>query len=518
MPTVVLVAIAAALALFPARSRVPFAWDPVNFALALDRIDLLQHQPHPPPAVGYVVAGRLFRAVVGDANLALVAWNLLMTALTVVVLFVFAVRAAPSHAERHGWLAVAVLLGSPLLWFYGCVAEIYATEMALMLVVAYGCLRLFQGSPPHAYLCAAALAVLGAFRPSGVLFVLPLAAVAFWRLRTPARLRACALFAALTAAWAVPLLLTVGPATYLSNSWGHFVRTAGPTSAFTGASARELNRHVRDAAVTLASGLGPFGVLVWPLFLFVRRPRWRPAKVVILLTALWALPCLLFYVLVHMAKPGYLLPLVPVLCLAAAFHYGQEPRATVRWMIALLHVVAGALFFLVARPWTGAEIGEGLRYSGKTLPQKARSDLNGIYFPTRHTIEQGDRQLEEFQGAVQAACHGAHGSVIVGEDGPGLNWRRLMYAFPEAVVVRVPAPSDAAVMVAQGRRFEVQDGPVELAQPCPTFWVLSEESQIVAALRGQATVQTTGAAGITWHMTQGEISVALSEGVRASLR
>ena len=120
----------------PFRSEALFSWDAANFALAMERIDIAAHRPHPPGYLGYVMAGRVLNVVLHDANAALVAWNLIVSALAVAVIVFFA-----SSLERQRSLmpvaAGAVLAPSPLLWFYGEVGEIYPTEMLAVLLIAW---------------------------------------------------------------------------------------------------------------------------------------------------------------------------------------------------------------------------------------------------------------------------------------------------------------------------------------------------------------------------------------------
>src|SRR5258707_2465234 len=66
---------------WPFRSHALFSWDSANFALALDKIDIAMHRPHPPGYLGYVFVARLLRHVFPDPNTALVVANLIATAL-----------------------------------------------------------------------------------------------------------------------------------------------------------------------------------------------------------------------------------------------------------------------------------------------------------------------------------------------------------------------------------------------------------------------------------------------------
>src|SRR5438094_7168570 len=79
---------------WPFRSHFLFSWDSANFALALDKIDIAMHRPHPPGYLGYVFAGRLLQHVFPDANTALVAWNLIATTVAAFVTAAFAFEVA----------------------------------------------------------------------------------------------------------------------------------------------------------------------------------------------------------------------------------------------------------------------------------------------------------------------------------------------------------------------------------------------------------------------------------------
>ena len=72
---------------WPLRSHALFTWDSANFALAIARIDVAQHRPHPPGYLGYVPVARAINFVVRDANTALVLWNVVATALACAAAF-----------------------------------------------------------------------------------------------------------------------------------------------------------------------------------------------------------------------------------------------------------------------------------------------------------------------------------------------------------------------------------------------------------------------------------------------
>src|SRR5687767_2224681 len=75
---------------WPFRSHALYSWDSANFALAMADIDIAAHRPHPPGYIGYVLAARALDLVFRDANLSLVIWNIVATAMAAAVLVRFA--------------------------------------------------------------------------------------------------------------------------------------------------------------------------------------------------------------------------------------------------------------------------------------------------------------------------------------------------------------------------------------------------------------------------------------------
>src|SRR5262245_7477501 len=54
------------LSRLPYRARIPYNWDAVQFALALNEYDISKHQPHPPGYILYVALGHLVKAWLRD--------------------------------------------------------------------------------------------------------------------------------------------------------------------------------------------------------------------------------------------------------------------------------------------------------------------------------------------------------------------------------------------------------------------------------------------------------------------
>jgi hypothetical protein len=183
----------------------------------------------------------------------------------------------------------------------------------------------------------------------------------------------------------------------------------------------------------------------------------------------WALPSLATFVFLHIGKPGYLMPLVPLACLYAAAGLGSNGRrgAVLLAGIALVNTVQ----FLTLAPLTGASVGEGLKYASKSVWQRRLTDLAPIAFATRATMRQEDRRLEAVVREVQRACPG--GGVVLVSPGGEIDWRRAMFYLPGDSVVRLDE-GRGPLAVASRQRLRFEDARLPLLSPCDPLWIASE--------------------------------------------
>src|SRR5215510_318600 len=114
-------ALALLLAVLTLASRWPYrahllpTWDAVQFALALERYDVVRHQPHPPGYILYVALGRLAELVLGDPIGALVSLAILASAVAVFLLYALGWHL---YGRRAALIAALGLVASPLFWAY----------------------------------------------------------------------------------------------------------------------------------------------------------------------------------------------------------------------------------------------------------------------------------------------------------------------------------------------------------------------------------------------------------------
>src|SRR5439155_23792343 len=171
------VALATVVSRIPLRAHLLPTWDAVQFALALERYDVVAHRPHPPGSILYLAAARIVDAFVGDATASLV-W-LSVAASGAAVFFVYRLA-----WMMYGRLAAAVaaigLATSPLFWFYGEVGLPYAVEAALTAMVAMLAWPARCGRARAVVVSAVGLGLAGGVRRALLPVVFPLWATTGW--------------------------------------------------------------------------------------------------------------------------------------------------------------------------------------------------------------------------------------------------------------------------------------------------------------------------------------------------
>jgi len=337
--TDVLIAVGLALAViatrYPVRSRRAFNWDAVNFVLALSHYDVRLHHPHPPGYPAFVAMGKLLSFVIPDANGALVATAMLLSAGAVAALYWLG-KALFDRAT--GVIAALYLLFSVTFWTNGAVALAYPSLALFGTLVALFAWRLHsaqRAATPensdamvrtnpvliarYSLLLSAAYALGGGFRPDLLLFLAPLwlwgHRRAGWRQTGIGAL----VVVAIIACWAGPMIALSGGI----GEYGKVFRAYAATDVLQRYSVaangpRALLVNLRDTATytgyaLYALALPVAGAAIW---LVTRARQWR--QPVVALFALWVAPMLLFYTWVHIGDPGYVFTFVPALLLIAA--------------------------------------------------------------------------------------------------------------------------------------------------------------------------------------------------------
>ena len=476
---------------WPFRSHELFSWDSANFALAMADIDIAAHRPHPPGYIGYVLAARALDVILRDPNLSLVVWNILVTVLATLVLIRFAWEIADDQRQLTTAAATALIFAtSPLVWFYGEVAEIYPSELLVTLLVAFTAWRTIQGRDRQIYWCAGSLAIATMFKVSSAVMMLPLAVYAWTRVAPAHRWKSAALLVVLLGMVGA-IFLTLQP-DLATVTWRQLVASTTDTRLVGGDTKvlKALNRNIRDVLTAAVSGLGVVGAFTLAFMaVFARR---LPAGLDRRVALLWALPWVLIVLVVHVAKPGYILPLVPlaVLIIAAGLVRLRRPIFVV--LMSLL-AVTNVLQFAWLAPPSYAAVEGGKTYRNKSIRARALSDLQAITDPTAFAIRLSDRRVTQLRDLIARTC--PQGNPIIVARSEEVDWRRVMWFFPAASSIRIDR--NTVVSIATNTQPEpVPPSGVLLATDCPVIW-LHAEHDAPGPLTPRDAVPVPGLGGMT---------------------
>jgi len=341
-------------------------YDSVQFALALGQHDVRLHHPQPPGYVFDVWLARAVAVLTGDARRAL---HLVALGLTLAASGALYALTRGAFGRGTARWSAALFLTSPVVLFHALVTKIYPADACAAAVVALLVWWARRDRRLGSLLLAAAVVGLsGGFRPTAMVFALPLLGVLLIeRGRREAAWGAVAA-AAGAAAWFLPQLAPAGGlASYfeLNRDLQAHIAAKSPWRA----GGDVLVQHLHRAATVFVFGMGParLAVLGWSV---LRGRSHTPTPAPGLgrgAVAAWIAAPLLFVLSYHFPKSGYALALWPALALGLA-RLVRHPRA-----LAAAMGFDVAVFFLVPTmqvccraPW---ELEEARRHPPATLVQ-----------------------------------------------------------------------------------------------------------------------------------------------------
>lgn len=367
-------------------------WDPIQFALGLERFNLAAHAPHPPGYLGHLLLGHGIEALGADPARAVLLASLAASAAGVGAVFLLGARL---YGRSAGLAAAALFATHPLVWSQAVSGESYPAEALFGTLLVLAGLGVGPGaSRLRLWAFLAFYGLSGGIRQGLSLFFLPFAAWRLWRARgdrpgeTILRVLGAGVAGALgVLAWVTPLALLSGGLSEMVAAADRqlfqvFGRAYSPLmGASRAATMGNLDGLWRFVVVAL-SVCGLVGLVLWPL---VRRRGESdpdpgpsglpavPARERHWAFLLWVIPPFLWFVLMFAYKAAYLLLLVPMVAVVAgavmvrAGRVAAAPRvaaggvpdaqngSVARWTAALVTAVClgqAVLFLSPPAAWT----------------------------------------------------------------------------------------------------------------------------------------------------------------------
>ena len=346
------------------------------------------------------------------------------------------------YGRKAAVLAALGLAVSPLFWTYSVIGLSYAAEAALATGIALSAWAMGRGSPRALVASAVLLGLAGGVRQSMLLILSPLWLGMAWRgFRRPGPVLAgLGLGLLTTAMWLVPMLWLTGLERYVAAR----PRALRVDGAGDDRARRWRTRNLIGLAEALVLGLGVLlPVLVWGL-------RRAPGRLLqdddrAVFFALWVLPALAVYALVHLGQPGYLLTFLPACYLligrtlielverAQRVPLPQPVRAALAGLTLVGAFAAHVAFFTLAGP-----VDAPRPAAAAAGPARLTAELRALYrFRLWSHTAAGLREQEAVIGDYVAAIRrefDPRDTVLVTELGNPRSYpwfRHVMYYLPE---------------------------------------------------------------------------------------
>lgn len=305
----------------PFMSKFLYEWDSVNYALGFERYDILSHQPHSPGYIFYIGLGKLVNTIFNDANTTMIVISIFFSILTVILVYHLAKNI---FSRKIGIISSIFLIFNPLFWFYGEIATIYPSAAFFATLIAFISYHVLKGNEKFFYPSAAVLGLAGGFRQDLIISMLPLWLFClFYGSKSIKKITKAFIVLIISALlWFIPTIYFAGRYSTYAIASGNIIANFQTTSIIFGAPL--LYHLIMDLMLFswlfLASGIiGSFFLII---YLFENRKNLNLNVLFnykFIFLSLWIFPMLLFQVLIHSPKPGYILVYISAISIIIGF-------------------------------------------------------------------------------------------------------------------------------------------------------------------------------------------------------
>ncbi len=351
-------------------------------------------------------------------------------------------------------IASLLLVFNPLLWYYGEISTIYPTQAFLATTIAYMSYQVFKGNEKFFYPSIIILGIAGGFREDLIIYMFPLwFFCVFYHKRDPNRLlKAIIVLIPSVLIWFIPtIIFSGGYEQYSQATAALFEKTFSKSSILFGTPLTGQFTAIGSYLAWFGLSLTYTGIIIMALFnkyvgkgpLHVFRENMKDPKVIFLV--LWFLPASIMYLLIHLAKPGYMLVFVPALAIGLAYFVkglsyslsGKFKRySPQKWLVIVLSLIilANTIYFVFPYPINEEELWE--------TPVNDLGVYNGIlwgldmgFMSVDKKITSNDQSTQDYlEGISMVPDSNSNNTIIVvGEithENEGFNWRKAMYYLP----------------------------------------------------------------------------------------
>ena len=438
-------------------TRMPFLgkylyeWDSVNYALGFEKYDVLHHQPHPPGYIFFVWLGRLLNTLFNDTNTTIIFITILFSILTVVLIY-FLVK--QMFSREISLIVSIIIIFNPLFWFYSEIATIYISEAFFATLIAYLLYQVLRGNEKYFYLSTLTLGLAGGFRQDLVILMFPLWLFClFYSKRDLNRiLKAFGVLIPSVLIWFIPSIILAGGYEQYSQASNFLFQMCIPRSSIiygSGIFNRLSNIGAFFSWIILVLSFSGFFILLW--FIKINHPQnINQLKKAVktrngAFLSLWIIPASLFYLFVHLPKPGYMLSYLPAVLIILGYifkefsislsHQKNISSSKILIIIISLFIVVNSVYFLYPYNYNEENVWETPFY-GMNNNEKILWTIDIGFMYSNQKIKTNDEVTEIYLNAIKKVPDSNPNNTIlvigdISRVNEGFSWRKAMYYFPE---------------------------------------------------------------------------------------
>lgn len=435
----------------PFTSQFLYEWDSVNYALAFENYNIQQQQPHPPGYLLYVALGKAVNYIFNDPNTSMIILSIIFSALSVILVYFMAKEI---FSRKIGIISALLLIFNPLIWFYGEIASIYIFEAFFSILIAYSSYKLLKGNEKFIYISAFVLGLAGGFRTDIIEFMFPLWIFCIWSARPSYTRIAKGLltFIFSISLWLLPAVILTGGFEKYIHVLKYTSESASYTSIIFGASITQQFLNTGVCILWSLVGLTLVGALITVLFLTYHRGNLKSKvmfylkKPLTIFFLLWIIPSFLFYLLIYIVKPGYLLTLLPAVMIILGyiisrissdihFKFHRISAKHVLGFILLVYILSNTVYFAYPYDLHNGQIWETpTDKMGTNQEIWFGEDVGLLYDYAKIDANDENTQLH-IENILNISGSSPQSTIVVIRDinreDEGFNWRKAMYYLPD---------------------------------------------------------------------------------------
>lgn len=461
------------------KSHYLYEWDSVHYALAIEKLDILWHQPHPPGYILYVFLLKISALIFENPINAIIMTNIFLSLFTLALTYSLTSKI---FNQKTAVFACFVMTVNPLFWFYGCVPEIYISEAFVSILIGYMCWSIFF-EKKYLYICSFLFGLCGGFRQTILLLLFPLFIFSVFNHTKRIRKLFCVSIFVLLGVliWLLPTFsFSGGFAGYRASSQGLFQGGLSKVHLFFGGFIKYYEVNILNILIWSFYLLGLFGLLLLPIYSikFLKSMRLTNGfrKKIFQYFGVWIIPPFLFYIAIFIDKPGYLLILMsPISILIGHSLYSiKNPLLPKKSFIFILLTTLSFIWFIF--PWKNENTIKRIEFPETMFPKPPLSHY--AWDISKREIKYVDSYLETIINLFKTETLdndvkiNSENSVIIYRDGFP-NWRQISFYLPDYLSLWIIDKENSGLQDFGAEAYFTQNGDVWSASGYP-FWVEGE--------------------------------------------